>query len=646
MDRRIESVGLCLNMECPNCNGPVHVPGLVRNIVCPHCAHKVRPSWKGIDRDLQLASAGRKVSYAFHSKQGEGRFTARRAKAACPECDGVLDLGALDVEAASIPCPGGHAVSVRRAEKMAHSLFPGACWIVGEGIVVEAGTQHGRDLLLINCKACGGEVEIEPSKRDITCGYCSSLNVVPDELWVRLHPELQPREFFLVGGWTDAEYDAQVGALKVWHEASAKKRQPLYKGETELCSGWPEVHRSGLDWLVAAMTTGEREALALEKGLPESVVLRLAEDVKVPVRERLATGPSLTATGQEVLAGDQHPNVLRLLAERKDLEPSVARKLLASGDSRIVDNIERYATLTVEMRLALAGAGRTKHLETLRVDGIEADELPLLAGHRTTRARVLAARHPSASEDLLTKLAGDSEVEVRAAVAAHEKLPREALDALFHDTNGDVVRAVNARPDLPDDLRIELASQDPEALQDLLKREDCPADAFELAVSSDSVPVRRLLAAHPGAPEIVLVGLAEVATDGQVLRALIDRERTPLLRSAMVASPATALREAVCGDPLEVAQLEQLAKDPESSVRRRIAKRSDLQPALAVMLADDPVPEVAELVYGHPAVAARRLQRRLMIGGAVVLVLSVLGCVGLLVAASAGLIGGLSVLAG
>lgn len=650
MGRMIESVGLTLNQKCGNCHGPVHVPGLVRTLVCPHCAHKVIASWDGIGRDLapMLGSrSGAKVGYTFIAAKtkSEGRFDAVRRRVRCSECEGEVDLAGLASESPELACRAGHPVSVRPAEKLAQGMVPGAVWLVGEGLVLEAGTQTDRDLLLINCKACGGELEIQPSQRDLTCGYCSSLNVVPDEVWIRLHPELQPREFFLVAAWDQEEAAAAEAGARVWHETRPKKRVPLYADEEALAAPWPAPAVRGFDWLQRQMTTGERQELARQKGLDAALVLRLASDPKVPVRERLAESRSLTAEAQLVLAGDDNGQVRRQLAERDDLSAAAAERLVEGADDKLLGLIERSRSLSVPVRLALARAGRPRSLGALEVRDVDGSELELLVAHAGgPEAGVLAAAHPKLTDAQIGALAGSAFADVRAALAGREGLSAEHIEALFHDPDGAVRAAVAKRSDLPLALQVELAEDDPTRLEGLLRRQDCPEAAFALGVASGKGSLHRLVAKHDGAPEEARVALAGVVKDHEAIKALLKQPRTPALIDAMVHSPSLKLREVVAFDPLTPAQLAVLASDEVPDIRKRVAGREDLPDDLALKLAGDPAEVVVARVQGHPAVVSASRRRKLKIAAVVVVVGAALTCAGLAAAGVVGLAGGLSTL--
>ena len=124
--------------------------------------------------------------------------------------------------------------------------------------------------------------------------------MIPDDLWVRLHPELQPRSFYVIAAMGER---AQL-ALRIWakhFDVRWPKRKPLTADEAAIANAWPAPDGDPVADLLATVNTVDREVLARNADLPEDVLATLAADRKGSVRIALAEWRALPEAIQRTL---------------------------------------------------------------------------------------------------------------------------------------------------------------------------------------------------------------------------------------------------------------------------------------------------------------------------------------------------------
>ncbi|WP_225636127.1 hypothetical protein [Streptomyces solaniscabiei] len=323
-------------------------------------------------------------------------------------------------------------------------------------------------------------------------------------------------------------------------------------------SVWPDAALALLDqglgrpeWanLLATDPVRERrEKLAACHGLPSEVVDTLAADPDVRVVAEL----SLWATSDmaERLAAHPHAEVRRAVAGNKATPPAALAALVT-------------------------GEGLSAARRCLVCDR---EEIPFV--HDPQCPRLDCELPPGASCD------GSHESTVHAMWEAAHRNPATPTETVvgFVDHPSMLLRwALAARQDLPQQVFARLASDPVPGVRADLAENPAIDDALIRALAGDRDPeVRRRLAHHPRVPLDVLTRLAGNTRIG-----------------------ATLLPRIAAASPAEV---EELAKSPDPTVRMLVCQRRNLRPDIRDRLVDDPDAKVVKALAPHPGLTGTQLR--------------------------------------
>ncbi|GHH82598.1 hypothetical protein GCM10018781_67850 [Kitasatospora indigofera] len=330
----------------------------------------------------------------------------------------------------------------------------------------------------------------------------------------------------------------------------------------------------------------------------------LAHDVEPRVRFAYAAlltdfGRRVPAGVPEVLAGDAHPGVRRLVTGCPELPPAVQRRLVEDEDPGV-----RAGMLSPELWERLAAPVRERLLddpspqvaeriaELLRVEE-EPEALTARArvAHTDPYVRRDAAGDPQVPLALALRLADDPEEEVRLALSMREDLT-EAQRAAVPYTLPDVPRAphwIRERAREPEAARRIAASAHAGLRRVLAMQPHLPEDVVARLAADEDPWVRRILCDHcQDAPHELLVELYATAQ---------DRNWSALRRHHNFARPGLA----------------RFADHPDPRLRHAALDDPEAGPELPLRLADDP--EVGVWAVRDPRLPAGELLRRLALPG-------------------------------
>jgi len=201
------SIVLEVSTECRRCRAPLPLNGLSESVLCDKCqTPNPTPAqfWSSIlgdpigeavgfsageARPVKIMMAGTSISVLA------GKLDARCA------CKTPFDPDAFERGAAAgkLFCTScGKQVAVRRVPDWAKTLHPAATYLVGETLAAPAA--HGVDPkdLRFHCYHCGAPLPIDGAARSVPCGHCNASVMVPDDIWLRLHPARTVDRFYLV----------------------------------------------------------------------------------------------------------------------------------------------------------------------------------------------------------------------------------------------------------------------------------------------------------------------------------------------------------------------------------------------------------------------------------------------------------------
>lgn len=291
----------------------------------------------------------------------------------------------------------------------------------------------------------------------------------------------------------------------------------------------------------------------------------LAADPMSERRQRLAECGGLPPDVVETLAADPDVRVVAELAS-STTTPEVAARLAAHPHAEVRRSAAwNEATPPSVLAALISGEGLPSALRCLVCDGDETDCDPWPDA-------TCDGSHESAVHD------------IRHAALRNPATPTEATVA-FADHPSKYLRwALAERPDLPPEVSRRLASDPVPGIRADLAENPALDDALTRTLADDEdQDVRRHLAHNPNVPLDVLVRLATT---------------TKLHAAALPPRMAAA-------SPAEV---EELARSTDSTVRMLLALRRDLSADIRDALATDPDAKVLKTIAPHPSLSEAQLR--------------------------------------
>lgn len=230
-------------VTCPSCESLVPVGALVKKLRCSVCGEAVGldgDDWRAILGDvLEQAPSMEEGEASRSSILGEHRISVTKGRATPRYCgtDTAVPPGLVTglsgmTELPSPQGPGSPTVA-RPVPKAFRGLLPGVVAVIGEDPALLAGAGAGRPLELdesrggpvaFSCPTCGGQMIADGNRREAVCRHCGGAAAIPKMLWLRIHPSLRNRDWYLAldakapsltwgGDALDAAPDGSGGAV-------------------------------------------------------------------------------------------------------------------------------------------------------------------------------------------------------------------------------------------------------------------------------------------------------------------------------------------------------------------------------------------------------------------------------------------------
>ncbi|HOD13699.1 MAG TPA: hypothetical protein PLA65_12975 [Spirochaetota bacterium] len=192
---------LTIELTCPYCSQPVFVNGPLKKAHCQSCQRETAvtgPVWAAI----------RDAGYGVSSFTSPLRLVLekRGGQPACSACGGHLPTNDL---------PKGKRATVQCPSCMKeHSSFPVPGWLAwsrnaelvlcAEEEGVRSPAEKEAKPVAISCIKCGAPLEITmETPRNATCKYCTTVQFLPDPLWLSLHPVKIKQAWYIRSSYKD-----------------------------------------------------------------------------------------------------------------------------------------------------------------------------------------------------------------------------------------------------------------------------------------------------------------------------------------------------------------------------------------------------------------------------------------------------------
>ena len=189
------TVAFRMEMSCPSCSQPLFLNGPVRNMKCSFCLVSVKIKdgvWKSMLNSGWGVTRVDRLDGLIIDK-GEG-------SPGCRHCGAPLDTDDVPPESAADVICGGCGKG--------NSSFPLPEWFprsehanhvfCADRDTGDSDMDTKKEPVAVSCIKCGGPLEItEKTPRTTRCGYCNTMQYLPDPLWLSFHPVKTKRSWYI-----------------------------------------------------------------------------------------------------------------------------------------------------------------------------------------------------------------------------------------------------------------------------------------------------------------------------------------------------------------------------------------------------------------------------------------------------------------
>ncbi len=202
-----------IKSSCKNCGNPIPINAFVNEIFCDNCNNK-----NIISQNLWQSITSENIKEARKFTEGEGQnsksFTGEyefsllygKQKARCSKCKTTIPEDIFKShEGNNYVCKQcSNNISIRKPDGFNLQIVPSIKFIVGEDTnQFNTGTEGMKKPVeikpvLFSCPSCAANLEVDGSKRMITCKFCDSKVYLPDDLWHELHPARTVNRWYVI----------------------------------------------------------------------------------------------------------------------------------------------------------------------------------------------------------------------------------------------------------------------------------------------------------------------------------------------------------------------------------------------------------------------------------------------------------------
>ncbi len=208
----VKSIGITFTSECSYCRNPLPVNQASEVTLCPKCGNMVQTPvelWELlIAKRLAEASDMEQETDSWATGMiaglGNYRLTFGNLAPRCGSCEALLSLEsllalALEKETKFSCSACGAISSVRVPPPWFSGVSSFAILLVGESAPEGGGTFTGTsEGVSIRCYHCGGPLPLDGSSRTVKCTHCGQDLLVPDDIWLRLHPAVAAHPWYIL----------------------------------------------------------------------------------------------------------------------------------------------------------------------------------------------------------------------------------------------------------------------------------------------------------------------------------------------------------------------------------------------------------------------------------------------------------------
>ncbi|MBN1620846.1 hypothetical protein JW890_08995, partial [candidate division WOR-3 bacterium] len=188
-------LGLKIEMRCPFCSQPVFVNGLFESVKCRSCLSVI-----SLDLDFWKTVISSPYGITRQLTYHDLIIDKSESLPKCVKCSSQLDV--------ELYPQGKDSFIVCSSCREKNSSFPipeNFNWITdvrqlfcAEKQSDETAVESQTKPISISCVKCGAPLTITvETPRNAVCGYCDTVQYLPDSLWSSLHPARKKRQWFM-----------------------------------------------------------------------------------------------------------------------------------------------------------------------------------------------------------------------------------------------------------------------------------------------------------------------------------------------------------------------------------------------------------------------------------------------------------------
>lgn len=198
----VRSIWISITLQCDSCSQELPVNSAAESIFHAKCGSHTAtplPFWQYLIAEqlvdaINLDKGDESWAKGMHASIGSYAMTFGRADPACRKCGAAWNIDELlaiaETGAENFTCSGCSSLwPIRRPPEWFHQVVPDPLLIVGETAPGATGASFtGETSVSIHCYHCGGNLDLDGSSRTVKCTYCGNSLLIPDDVWLRLHP--------------------------------------------------------------------------------------------------------------------------------------------------------------------------------------------------------------------------------------------------------------------------------------------------------------------------------------------------------------------------------------------------------------------------------------------------------------------------
>jgi len=206
------NIGLTFTIECEHCRNPLPVNQASEHTLCRNCWREVSTPvnlWqflvtKRINEACSMELETDTWATGMAAGLGNYRLTFGNLAPRCAGCDTFFNTESLFELAKGgsmkFSCGScGTVSSVRVPPAWFNKVASMAVLLVGETVPDASGALNGAgEGVSMRCYYCGGPLSLDGSSRTIKCSHCDQDLLVPDDIWLRLHPAVMAQTWYIL----------------------------------------------------------------------------------------------------------------------------------------------------------------------------------------------------------------------------------------------------------------------------------------------------------------------------------------------------------------------------------------------------------------------------------------------------------------